>query len=54
MPGGAGCPRLSETTQFRVEVVDTREDAGMTAPVPTDLVPVSAIGAVMVFSHTNP
>ncbi len=31
MPGGAGYPRLPEIVERYAEVVDTREDAGMTA-----------------------
>ncbi len=34
MPGGAGYPRLSEIVELYDQVVDTREDAGMTANVP--------------------
>ena len=30
MPGGAGYPRLTEIEELYHEVVDTREDAGMT------------------------
>ena len=31
MPGGAGYPRLPKIVELYAEVVDTREDAGMTA-----------------------
>jgi len=31
MPGGAGHPRLSGNVEFDAQVVDARENAGMTA-----------------------
>ena len=33
MPGGAGYPRLTGIVERYAEVVDTREDAGMTVVV---------------------